>query len=167
MMQVTNKFIKSMKVKLLFTGKTEEGYIRQGIEIFKKRLGHYLPFEIIEIPKIRNIKKITAEQQIKKEGELIMKNIKEGEEVFLLDKEGKQYSSEELAGFLHKKTLEGIKTLVFVTGGAYGFSADIYKKYNKKISLSKMTFTHEMVRLIFVEQLYRAMTIIRGESYHH
>jgi len=156
-----------MKIHLLVIGKTDEAYLQKGIEIFLKRIPHYISFEMKAIPDLKNSKNLSGEQQKEKEGELIIQQLVSSDELFLLDEQGMEHSSVEFARFLEKKMLSGIKRIFFVIGGPYGFSASIYSRANGKLSLSKMTFSHQMVRLIFVEQLYRAMTILKGEPYHH
>lgn len=156
-----------MKIKLLVIGKTDEKYLQNGIEIFAKRIPHYVPFEMKIIPDLKNTRKLTEAQQKEKEGELIIQQISGGDELILLDENGTQNSSVNFAQFLEKKMLAGTKQLVFVIGGPYGFSTKVYEKAVLRISLSAMTFSHQMVRLIFLEQLYRAYTIIKGEPYHH
>ncbi len=156
-----------MKLTLIVIGKTDNDYINKGIDIFKSRLKHYLPFEIKCIPDIKNTKNLSTEQQKTKEGELILSNIENSDQLVLLDENGKEFSSVEFSKYMQKKMLSGVKNLAFVIGGPYGFSNEIYKRANGKVSLSRMTFSHQMVRLIFTEQLYRAMTILKGEPYHH
>ena len=156
-----------MKVCLLVIGKTDETYLQKGIELFLKRIPHYISFEMKAIPDIKNTKNLSEDQQKEKEGELILQQISSSDELFLLDEQGMEVSSVEFARFLEKKMISGIKRLVFVIGGPYGFSENVYSRANGKVSLSKMTFSHQMVRLIFLEQLYRAMTILKGEPYHH
>lgn len=156
-----------MKVKLILIGKTDSKFLIEGNKEYEKRLKHYIPLEINIIPDLKNTKKISEDQQKQKEGELILNQITERDFVVLLDENGKQYSSVEFSRFIEKQMISGLKNLIFVVGGPYGFSEEVYKRSNSKISLSKMTFSHQMVRLIFLEQLYRAMTIIRGEPYHH
>ena len=156
-----------MKIYLLVIGKTDEAYLQKGIDIFLKRIPHYISFGMKVIPDLKNSKNLSEEQQKEKEGELIIQQLTSSDELFLLDERGIENSSVEFARFLEKKMLSGIKRLVFVIGGPYGFSATIYSRANGKLSLSKMTFSHQMVRLIFAEQLYRAMTILKGEPYHH
>ena len=157
----------AMKISLLVIGKTDEAYLQKGIEIFMKRIPHYISFEMKVIPDIKNSKNLSEEQQKEKEGDLILQQLINADELFLLDEQGIEASSVEFARFLEKKMLSGIKRLVFVIGGPYGFSQQVYARANGKVSLSKMTFSHQMVRLIFTEQLYRAMTILKGEPYHH
>lgn len=156
-----------MKISLLVIGKTDEAYLQKGLEIFLKRIPHYAPFEMKVIPDIKNAKNLSGEQQKDKEGELILQHILPSDEMYLLDENGLEVSSVDFARFLEKKMLSGIKRMVFVIGGPYGFSGSVYSRAIGKISLSKMTFSHQMVRLIFAEQLYRAFTILKGEPYHH
>ncbi|MDP3432019.1 MAG: 23S rRNA (pseudouridine(1915)-N(3))-methyltransferase RlmH [Bacteroidota bacterium] len=156
-----------MKISLLVIGKTDEAYLQKGLEIFLKRIPHYVPFEMKVIQDIKNAKNMSEEQQKDKEGELILQQILSSDELILLDENGLEASSVDFARFLEKKMLSGIKRLVFVIGGPYGFSGNVYSRAIGKISLSKMTFSHQMVRLIFAEQLYRAFTILKGEPYHH
>jgi len=156
-----------MKIFLLVIGKTDETYLQKGIDIFLKRIPHYISFEMKVIPDLKNSKNLSEELQKEKEGELIIQQLAPSDELILLDENGTETSSVEFARFLEKRMISGIKRLVFVIGGPYGFSATIYSRANGKLSLSKMTFSHQMVRLIFTEQLYRAMTILKGEPYHH
>jgi len=156
-----------MKICLVVIGKTDEAYLQKGMEVFLKRIPHYISFELKAIPDIKNSKNLSEEQQKEKEGELILQQINSSDELFLLDENGMEFSSVEFARFLEKKMIAGNKRLVFVIGGPYGFSSSMYGRANGKVSLSKMTFSHQMVRLIFLEQLYRAMTILKGEPYHH
>lgn len=156
-----------MKISLLVIGKTDAGYFSQGIQEYENRLKHYLPFEMQVIPDIKNVKSLSEEQQKEKEGELILKNLLAGDYLVLLDERGKDFSSLQFASYIEKKTHTISKRLIFVIGGPYGFSKAVYDKAAEKISLSKMTFSHQMIRLVFVEQLYRAMTILNNEPYHH
>lgn len=156
-----------MKICLLVIGKTDESYLQKGLEIFLKRIPHYILFEMKVIPDIKNVKNLSREQQKEKEGEMILQQMLPSDELILLDENGMEVSSVDFARFLEKKMLSGIKRLVFVIGGPYGFSENVYSKASGKMSLSKMTFSHQMVRLIFAEQLYRAFTILKGEPYHH
>ena len=156
-----------MKITLLTVGKTDKDWVRQGLDIYVSRLKHYIPFSIIEIPELKNVSALSKDQIKTKEGELIIKNITTTDEVILLDEHGKEYSSVEFAKIIQDRISYGGKDMVFVIGGAYGFSEPVYKRANSKISLSRMTFSHQMVRAIFAEQLYRAFTIIKGEPYHH
>ena len=156
-----------MKIALLTVGKTDRDWVRQGLEIYTSRLKHYIPFNINEIPELKNVSALSKEQIKTKEGELIMKNLKPTDDVILLDEHGKEYSSVEFASLLQKKISYEGKDITFVIGGAYGFSDEVYRRANSKISLSRMTFSHQMVRAIFAEQIYRAFTIMKGEPYHH
>ena len=156
-----------MKITLLTIGKTDARYFIDAIGEYQKRLEHYIPFEIQIIPDIKNTKSLTIDQQKEKEGELIIKNLQSGDYLVLLDEKGKEYTSLQFASYIEKKTHTISKRLVFLIGGPYGFSRAIYDKANEKLTLSRMTFSHQMVRLIFVEQLYRAMTILNNEPYHH
>ncbi|GAF01499.1 23S rRNA (pseudouridine(1915)-N(3))-methyltransferase RlmH [Saccharicrinis fermentans] len=156
-----------MKIILVLIGKTDESYLNTGIKKYLDRLIHYIPFEMKVIPDLKNTKNMTEEQQKNKEGELILQQIQPGDEMILLDEGGKIFSSREFASFMEQKLLRGLKRLVFVIGGPYGFSNNVYHKANGKVSLSKMTFSHQMVRLIFAEQIYRAMTILKNQPYHH
>jgi 23S rRNA (pseudouridine1915-N3)-methyltransferase len=156
-----------MKITLILNGKTEDDYIVKGFTLYEQRLKHYVSLETIVIPALKNTKALSIEQQKQKEGELIFKQIQNSDKLILLDENGKEYSSVGFSEFIQQQMSSGIKNLVFVVGGPYGFSDDVYKRANEKISLSKMTFSHQMVRLFFVEQLYRAMTILKNEPYHH
>ncbi|BAX80429.1 23S rRNA (pseudouridine(1915)-N(3))-methyltransferase RlmH [Labilibaculum antarcticum] len=156
-----------MKIVLLVIGKTDKDFVRNGIDEYQKRLVHYLPFEINIIPDIKNTKNLSENQQKQKEGDLILEKIKSGDTLILLDEGGKEFSSVGFSQFIEQKMIGGTKNLVFVIGGPYGFSDEVYLKAQGKLSLSKMTFSHQMIRMIFTEQLYRAMTIIKGEPYHH
>lgn len=147
-------------------GKTTGDLYIDAIEDYTNRIKHYNNFSIHVIPGLKNTKKLSQEQQKQAEGELILKELTAQDTVILLDERGKEYRSMEFAKWLENKQLTA-QNIVFVIGGPYGFSDSIYERANEKISLSKMTFSHQMVRLIFVEQLYRACTIIKGESYHH
>ncbi len=156
-----------MKILLLAIGKTDEDYLITGIKKYVGRLGHYVSFELKEIPDIRNRKTLNEEQQKKAESFLLLSQLQPGDHVVLLDENGKQHSSVEFSSMLERLMASGIKRLVFVIGGPYGFASEVYAKADGKMSLSPMTFSHQMVRLIFVEQLYRAFTILKGEPYHH
>ena len=155
-----------MKITLLVVGKTTDSHIEALIQEYQKRLTHYLPFTLQVIPELKNTKALTSEQQKQAEGELILRTITPATDLILLDEHGKEYRSIEFADYIQKRMSSG-RDVVFVVGGPYGFSEAVYQRANGKISLSKMTFSHQMVRLFFVEQIYRAMTILRGESYHH
>lgn len=156
-----------MKIKLLTVGRTTDARLAGLIDEYASRLKHYVPFEQIVIPELKNSRNLTPEQQKGKEGELILAKITGDEELILLDERGKGFSSKDFAAFLSKKMVVSNRHLMFVIGGAYGFSAKVYEKANFLLSCSPMTFSHQMIRLFFTEQLYRAMTIIKGEPYHH
>ena len=156
-----------MKITLLTVGKTDKDWVKQGMDIYVSRLKHYIPFSITEISELKNVSALSREQIKAKEGELILKNVKPADNLVLLDERGKEYSSVEFAKVLQDKINYEGKDIVFVIGGAYGFSEDVYRRANSRMSLSRMTFSHQMVRAIFAEQLYRAFTIIKGEPYHH
>ncbi|CAI8365380.1 MAG: Ribosomal RNA large subunit methyltransferase H [Flavobacterium sp. SCGC AAA160-P02] len=156
-----------MKIKLLVVGKTDDKNLVQLIEKYQKRLQHYIKFQLEVIPDIKNSKNLGPHQQKEKEGELILSKLQNTDQLLLLDEKGKEYQSVNFATFLQKKMNTGIKQLVMVIGGPYGFSDMVYKKANGKLSLSKMTFSHQMIRLFIVEQLYRGFTILRNEPYHH
>lgn len=156
-----------MKIALVVIGKTDAGYFVDAINEYKNRLVHYIPFEMEVIPDIKNAKNLSESQQKEKEGELILKALQAGDYLVLLDEKGKDFTSVQFASYLEKKMHVIPKRLVFVVGGPYGFSEAVYKTASEKISLSKMTFSHQMIRLIFVEQIYRAMTILNNEPYHH
>lgn len=155
-----------MKITLLVVGKTTDTHIELLIQEYQKRLAHYIPFNIQVIPELKNTKALTPEQQKQTEGELILRTINSSTDLVLLDEHGKEFRSIEFADYVQKRMSSG-RDVVFVVGGPYGFSQAMYERANGKISLSKMTFSHQMVRLFFVEQIYRAMTILRGEPYHH
>ena len=155
-----------MKVTLLVVGKTTDSHIDALIQEYQKRLTHYLPFALQVIPELKNTKALSPEQQKQAEGDLILKAVTANTDLILLDEHGKEFRSIEFADYLQKRMSSG-KDVVFVVGGPYGFADTVYQRANGKISLSKMTFSHQMVRLFFVEQSYRAMTILRGEPYHH
>jgi 23S rRNA (pseudouridine1915-N3)-methyltransferase len=156
-----------MKALLLVVGKTSQKWLNEGINDYYSRINRYVSFEIIVIDDMRNRGKIDNEKLKKQEGEKILASLNEKDFVILLDENGKQFSSVSYASWIEKEFLISSRRLVFVVGGAYGFSNDVYERANFKISLSSLTFSHQMVRLIFVEQFYRAFTIIRGEPYHH
>ena len=156
-----------MTIKLIAIGKTDSVSLQDLIKVYENRLKHYVRFELDIIPDIKNVKNLSETEQKEKEGELILKKLNATDVLILLDENGKQFGSVEFADFLQKKMNSGIKQLVLVIGGPYGFSDAIYTKAQAKISLSKMTFSHQMVRLFLVEQLYRAFTILKNEPYHH
>ena len=156
-----------MNIELITIGKIKSRYLMEGIEEYIKRLKRYIAFDITEIPDIKNAGRISKEEQKEAEGQLILGRLQPSDYIVLLDEHGKQYSSIEFAEQLQSIMSSGKKRLVFAVGGPYGFSQSVYDKAYKLLSLSKMTFNHEMVRLFFTEQIYRAMTILRGEPYHH
>lgn len=156
-----------MKIKLLFIGKEKAEEFQDAIDQYIDKLKYYTTFEIVSIPYLKNAKNMTFEKQKEEEGILILKKIDNTDYVILLDENGKEYTSVKFAENIQNQLNKGIKNLIFVIGGAYGFSKEVYARGNEKISLSKMTFPHLMTRLIFVEQLYRAFTILKNEPYHH
>lgn len=156
-----------MKITLLLLGKTEFEYISEGYKIYESRLKHYILFETIYIPAIKNTKNLSFNQQNDKEADLLLKHFPGKDLIILLDEKGTEYSSIDFAKYIQKNMNKGIKNIMFVIGGAFGFSEIIYNLNLPKFTISKMTFSHQMIRLIFVEQLYRAMTIIKNEPYHH
>lgn len=156
-----------MKISLLVIGKTDASYFSDAIAEYRKRLERYIPFEIQIIPDIKNTKNLTVDQQKEKEGELIQRSLLPGDHLVLLDERGTEYTSLRFASYIEKKMQTVPKRLIFVIGGPYGFSPAVYDRANEMMTLSRMTFSHQMVRLIFVEQLYRAMTILNNEPYHH
>ena len=156
-----------MNIKLLTIGKTDNKNLQALIEEYTKRLRIYVKFDLEIIPDIKNVKNMSEAQQKEKEGELILSKITPTDHLIILDENGKEFSSVGFSDFLQKKMNAGIKTLVFVIGGPYGFSETVYQKASGKISLSQMTFSHQMIRLFIVEQTYRAFTILKNEPYHH
>ena len=156
-----------MKIKLLVIGKTNENYLIEGEKVYEKRLSHYCKFSELIIPDIKNGAKFTKNELRIKEGKLIISKLNNGDEVILLDEKGKQYSSIEFSNFISNTVMVRTKSLVFIIGGAFGFSKEVYTRADSKMSLSKMTFSHQMVRMIYKEQLYRAFTITNGEKYHN
>ena len=156
-----------MKITLLIVGKTEDAYLKEGIDKYLKRLTYYTKIEVVEIAELKNTKALSQEQQKVKEAELILKRLSPLDHVILLDEKGIELSSTQFAAYIDKKALGSVANLVFIVGGPYGFDQTVYERADDKLSLSRMTFSHQMVRLFFAEQLYRAFTIIRGEPYHH
>jgi 23S rRNA (pseudouridine1915-N3)-methyltransferase len=156
-----------MKITFITVGKTVDSYLKTGIDIYVNRLKHYTKLQIIEIDELKNTKTLTRDQQKTKEAELILKKISPLDHVILLDENGTELTSTQFAAYINKKAIGSTSNLVFIVGGPYGFDTTVYQRANDKISLSAMTFSHQMVRLFFVEQLYRAFTIIKGEPYHH
>lgn len=157
-----------MKVTFLVVGKTIDKHLTALIDDYAARLTHYVPFEMEVVPELKNAKALTPEQQKEREGELLLRSLREGDHVVLLDEGGREFRSVEWAQHLDTRLFRSAaRRLVFIVGGPYGFAQAVYDRAHEKVSLSKMTFSHQMVRLFFVEQLYRAMTILRGEPYHH
>ncbi|WP_369993852.1 23S rRNA (pseudouridine(1915)-N(3))-methyltransferase RlmH [Winogradskyella sp.] len=156
-----------MNIKLIAIGKTDDKNLQTLIEDYKKRLGHYIRFEFEIIPDLKKAKHLSEAQQKAQEGELILSKTEKSDVLILLDENGKQMDSVAFSNYLQKHMNSGIKTLIFVIGGPYGFSDEVYTRANGKLGLSKMTFSHQMVRLFFIEQLYRGFTILRNEPYHH
>ncbi len=156
-----------MKISFLLVGKTQIKYLEEGIAEYQKRLKHYNPFEIKTIPALKKSKYLSRAEIKNKEGALILQQFSAGDFVVLLDAKGKSYSSLQFSDYLQHLLNRHIRKLYFVVGGAYGFSPEVYARANAQLSLSAMTFSHQMIRLIFIEQLYRAFTILKGESYHH
>ena len=156
-----------MKIKLIQAGKTEEKFLQEGISGYEKRLKHYIPFQTLTLPALKNTRHLAEPQQKEKEGTAILDSIQANDHIVLLDEQGMQLTSEEFAAYLDSAMNRSVQRLVFVIGGPYGFSDAVYERAREKISFSKMTFSHQMIRLFFVEQLYRAFTILRNEPYHH
>jgi len=156
-----------MKITLIAIGKTEDKYLIEGIDKYINRLKHYINFSFLAIPDVKNVKNLSEAQQKAKEAELLHKQINNGDMVILLDEKGKKYSSVEFSNYLNKQMIGSVQHLIFIIGGPYGFDESIYKRANGSISLSDMTFSHQMIRLFFVEQLYRGFSILKGEPYHH
>jgi len=156
-----------MKITLLTVGKTTNTNLVTLQDEYQNRLKFYIPFEMVVIPELKNTKNLSIAEQQEKEADLILKQLETNDEVVLLDDKGKQFTSMGFSEYISKKMLASHKRMVFVVGGPYGFSERVYNRANGKVSLSAMTFSHQMIRLIFIEQLYRAMTILKGEPYHH
>lgn len=156
-----------MKIVIIAVGKTSTDYVARGVEEFLKRANRYIGVELSVIPDVKTSKALTEDSQKQSEGRNILAALQPGDVVVLLDERGKELTSREFSEMIERKMVQGIKRLVFVIGGPYGFAKEVYDRADGKLSLSRMTFTHEMVRLFFVEQVYRAMTIMRGEPYHH
>lgn len=156
-----------VKIKVICIGKTGKSFLIEGEKEYLKRLTRYIPFEKIEIPDVKNAKKLSEEQIKTQEGKEILNKTETADYIILLDEKGAEYSSEKFANFLQNRFNLGGKNIIFVIGGAYGFSPELYARANDKMALSKMTFSHQMIRLLFFEQVYRAMTILKGEPYHH
>jgi 23S rRNA (pseudouridine1915-N3)-methyltransferase len=156
-----------MKILLIVIGKTDISYFSEAVEEYRKRLFHYVPFEIEVIPDLKNTKNLNEAQQKEQEGTYLLKQLQTGDYLVLLDEKGKEYTSLQFAAYMEKKMHVVSRRLIFAVGGAYGFSQKVYEAAQEKLSLSPMTFSHQMIRLIFTEQLYRAMTILHHEPYHH
>lgn len=156
-----------MKILFLVVGKTTESYFMEAISEYANRLKHYIPFDMEVILELKNAKNLSYDQQKEREADLILKSVQPGDYIVLLDEHGKEFTSVRFSEYIERKTHAVSRRLVFIVGGPYGFSPRVYEAANEKISLSKMTFSHQMIRLIFVEQLYRAMTILNHEPYHH
>lgn len=156
-----------MKIELMAVGRVASRYLQEGIDMYTSRIGHYMPFSVTLIPDVKTTKGLTQEKQKEMEGRAILLQLQAGDVLVLLDECGKEMTSREFATYIDRKSVTVARRLVFLIGGPYGFSPEVYERANEKISLSRMTFSHEMVRLFFVEQIYRAMTILRGEPYHH
>jgi len=156
-----------MKIVLIVVGKTVQDWLSKGINDYVERIGHFAQFQVITIPDLKNTKSMEPDVQKQREGESILKQLLPGDDLFLLDDKGQQFTSPQMAQWLEKRLSMSSKRLVFVIGGPYGFSQDVYDRIPGRLSLSKMTFSHQMVRLIFTEQLYRAFAILKGLPYHH
>ncbi len=156
-----------MKIALLLTGKTSEDYILKGVSSYSGRLTKYIPFEVITLPDIKNTRNMPVSEQKVKEGETILRHLKEGDYVVILDEKGKEYTTLQLAAWLERKLMLPVKRLVFLIGGPWGFADEIRGRADASVSLSRLTFSHQVIRLLFLEQLYRVFTVIRGEPYHH
>lgn len=159
--------IELMKIRLIWVGKTDGDIFDEAIKSYSKKITSYFPYETIAVPYLKNAKNMSEEEQKKREGEIILKKIDNDDYVVLLDERGKELTSVQFSEFVQQRANSGLKTLTFVIGGAYGFSKDVYARQNAQIALSKLTFPHIMVRLVFAEQLYRACTILHNEPYHH
>ena len=155
-----------MNIILLTVGKTDVPWVKEGLDLYMSRLKHYVPFSVNEIPELKKVSALSKQQIKDKEGELILKQLQPSDTVVLLDEHGRQYRSIDFARWLEQKQ-QNARRLVFVIGGPYGFSPAVYSRANEQLSLSLMTFSHQMIRLTFTEQIYRACTIIKGEPYHH
>ncbi len=156
-----------MKITLINVGKTDNNIVNEGVKLYEKRIKKYISFEIIYLPDVKNTRNLSMKQQQEAEGRTILKTLSGQNHVILLDERGKEYTSIEFAAHMEDLMNKSVKQLIFVTGGPYGFSEEVYKRSTEWISLSRMTFSHQLVRLIFTEQLYRALTIIKGSPYHH
>jgi len=156
-----------MKIIFLTVGKTEDAYLKEGIDKYVKRLKHYTKLELVDLNELKNTKALTPDQQKAKEAEMILKRILPTDHVVLLDENGTEFTSQQFATYINKRAISSSANIIFVVGGPYGFDQSVYQRANDKLSFSRMTFSHQMIRLFFAEQLYRAFTIIKGEPYHH
>ncbi len=156
-----------MNIKLIVVGKSESEHLRSWVEVYVKRLSHYIGFEIVTLPDVKNAKNLSVGELKEREGEMILRQIEKADKVVLLDEKGKEFSSMEFSKYLEKQMNASVRTLVFVVGGAFGFSPKVYEKIGERIAISRMTFSHQMIRLLVVEQIYRAFTILKGEPYHN
>ncbi|MDX9811531.1 MAG: 23S rRNA (pseudouridine(1915)-N(3))-methyltransferase RlmH [Bacteroidales bacterium] len=156
-----------MKISLYLNGRTTERSIAAAIDEYSARIGKYNPFEVVVLPDLKNTRNMPAEEQKAREGIKIIQSLRNDDFVVLLDEKGKEFTTLEFAGWLEKLLMSSHRRIVFITGGPWGFSSEVYDRAHMKLSLSKMTFTHQMVRLLFLEQLYRIFTVIKGDPYHH
>lgn len=156
-----------MKIVFMMVGKTNDAHLQALAADYAKRIGFYLPFEVLVLPDVKNTKNMSENEQKEREGEMILKQLQASDYLVLMDERGKEFRSVEFAQYIQERMLASCKRLCFLIGGPYGFSDGVYQRSNARISLSKMTFSHQLVRVIFLEQLYRAMTILKGEPYHH
>lgn len=156
-----------MKVEFWVIGKTSFAYLKEGMQLYEKRLTRYLPFSSVVIPDVKNAKNLSQEELKKKEGQLILNKLEKNDLLILLDENGKTFTSIKFSKWLEQQLQHSARKMIFIVGGAYGFSEEVYARANGKISLSNMTFSHQMIRLFFLEQLYRALTIMKNEPYHH
>lgn len=156
-----------MNIKLIVVGKSESEHLRSWVEVYVKRLSHYIGFEIVTLPDVKNAKNLSVGELKEREGEMILRQIEKADKVVLLDEKGKEFSSMEFSKYLEKQMNASVRTLAFVVGGAFGFSPKVYEKIGERIAISRMTFSHQMIRLLVVEQIYRAFTILKGEPYHN
>ena len=156
-----------MNIKLIVVGKSESEHLRSWVEVYVKRLSHYTGFEIITLPDVKNAKNLSVGELKEREGEMILRQIEKADKVVLLDEKGKEFSSMEFSKYLEKQMNASVRTLAFVVGGAFGFSPKVYEKIGERSAISRMTFSHQMIRLLVVEQIYRAFTILKGEPYHN
>lgn len=156
-----------MNIKLIVVAKTDEQYLRDGIDVYVKRLRHYVNFEMVVIPALKDLRNASADEVKEREAAVLLRHLEKADAVVLLDEHGVEYTSVGFSKYLQKQMNAGIRTLAFVVGGAFGFSPKVYERANGKLSLSQMTFSHQMIRLLFVEQLYRAFTILNHEPYHN